>query len=187
MEEIFKQIIKCEICLGLGVDYRKERKENLRHAYNHNSDHIKVMWILESPPKSDLPRYFNGPQLTKYDCLYREIMETLGITPTDPKTGGLKEFKKIGHFLIDIAKCPVDKDNSHLKLSMFENCSDIFKKEVIYLNPENILIVKSPNYDLINKRLKEVGFGDRVINNEPIPHPGSGQQGNFRKAIDRYF
>ena len=187
MEEIFKQIIKCERCSGLGVDYRKEREENLGYAYNHKPDHTKVLWILESPPKSDPPRYFYRPELTRYDGLYREVMKSLGITPTDPKTGGLKEFQELGHFLIDIAKCPVDKDNSHLKPSMFKNCAGIFKKEVIYLNPESILIIKSPNYDLINNRLKEMGFGDRVINDKPIPYPGSGQQVRFREAIHKYI
>lgn len=187
MEEIFKQIIKCERCLGLGVDYRKEREENLGYAYNHKPNPVKVLWILESPPKSDPPTYFYRPELTRYDGLYREVMKSLGINPTDPKTKGLKEFRKLGHFLIDITKCPVDKDNSHLKPSMFENCFDIFTKEVIYLNPENILIIKSPNYDLINNRLKEMEFGDRIINDEPIPYPGSGQQVRFRKAVALYL
>ena len=187
MVEVFKQILECESCLDLGVDFKKERKENLEYAYEYKPDLIKVLWILESPPKSDPPRYFYRPELTRYDGLYREIMKSLSIPPTDPKTGGLREFHKLGHFLIDLAKCPVDKDNSHLKPSMFENCSEIFRKELIYLSPENILIIKSPNYDLIKNRLKEMGFGDKVINDEPIPYPGSGQQVRFRKVVALYL
>jgi hypothetical protein len=184
---LFREIIECQKCFNLGIDYREERKQNLEYAYNFLPANIKVLWILESPPKSDPPRYFYRPELTRYDGLYREITKSLGITPTNPKTMGLKQFQKLGHFLIDIAKCPVDKDNSHLKPLMFENCSDIFRKELINLNPENILIIKSSNYNLINNRLKEMGFGDRIINDKPIPYPGSGQQPRFREFIAFYL
>jgi len=187
MSDLFGDVIKCKKCLPLGVDYGKERKENLELAYHFLPKPIKVLWILESPPKSDPPRYFYRPELTRHDGLYREVMKCLGIEPTNPKTHGLHEFRRRGHFLIDLAKCPVDKDNSHLKSQIFENCSAIFTKEVIELRPEKILIIKSTNYDLVSSRLKEIGVGEKVINDEPIPYPGSGQQVRFREAIRRYL
>ena len=186
-KSLFNEIIKCKKCLRLGVNYQKERRENLKLAYHFLPKPIKVLWILESPPKSYPPRYFYRPELTQHDDLYREVMKCFGIKPTNPKTHGLEIFQAMGHFLLDIAKCPVDKDNSHLKHQIFANCSAIFTKEVLELCPEKILIVKSNNYDLVLSRLKEIGYGERIVNDKPIPYPGSGQQVRFRKAIRKYI
>ena len=186
-KSLFNEIIKCKKCLSLGIDYRKERKENLKLAYHFLPKSIKVLWILESPPESYPPRYFYRSELTQHDDLYREVMKCLGIEPANPKTDGLHEFQRRGHFLIDLAKCPVDKDNSPLKPQMIENCSELFRREVLGLRPEKILIVKSPNYDLVSNRLKEIGFGKKIINDKPIPYPGSGQQVRFREAISKYL
>lgn len=183
MENIFRQIIKCEKCIRLGVDYRRERRENLEYAYDYKPSHIKVLWILESPPKSEPPRYFYRPELTRYDGLYREIMKSLGITSINPKNGGLREFQKLGHFLVDIAKCPVDKDNSHLKSIMIENCLEIFRSEVVSLYPEKILIIKSNVHKPAYQCLQEIGFENRVLNREPIPYPGHGNQRKYGQAI----
>ena len=183
----FNDIIECEKCISLGINYKFERKENLDFAYSYKPESIKYLWIVESPPFSNPPRYFYRPELTRYDSLYREIMKSLNIIPSNPKVKSLKIFMELGHFLIDSAKCPVDKNHSHLKSNMIDNCSGLLRKEVSSLNPKSILIIKSSIYSTIFSSLKEIGYQTIILNNAPIPFPGSGQQVRFRKAITKYL
>lgn len=186
MKDLFSEIIKCEKCLPLGVDYREERKENLKLAYDEFlPTPVKVLWVLESPPKSDPPRYFYRLELTRYDGLYREVMKCLGIEPTNPKTEGLQEFKSRGHLLIDVVKCPVDKDNSPLRPQMIKNCSEIFKKEVLSLNPQKIMIIKADVYQPALEALAEIGVASRVLNAGSIPFPSNGHQKTFRREVTK--
>lgn len=187
MEELLQQIVTCEKCLSLGVDYKEDRKENVEYAYSFKPDIIQFLWIVESPPKSDPPRYFYRPELTKYDGLFREVMKALDIVATNPKTQSLAKFKDKGHFLIDAAKCPVDKNLSHLKPNMIKNCSDLLKSEVLYLNPEKILIIKSNVFEPVYRSLEEIAFESRILNNVAIPFPGWGQKTKFRQAISKFL
>lgn len=181
------KIINCDKCNSLGIDYAVERKDNLDFAYHYKPEIIKYLWIVESPPFSYPPRYFYRPELTRYDSLFREVMKYLNIVPSNPKEKSLLEFKEKGHFVIDSAKCPVDKENSHSKPKMIDNCSDLLKREVLSLRPKNILIIKSNIYSQVFKLLTEIGFHTKVINDSPIPFPGSGQQVRFRNAIAKYL
>ena len=180
-------IIKCEKCKPLGINYKIERKENLNFAYSYKPENIKYLWIVESPPFSSPPRYFYRPELTKFDSLFREVMKSLNIVPTNPKEKSLRQFMEMGHFLIDSAKCPVDKGHSHLKSKMIKNCSDLLKNEVSSLNPKNIFIIKSSIFSTVLNSLKEINYQSIVLNDTPIPFPGSGQQIRFRNAISNYL
>ena len=51
-------------------------------------------------------------------------MKALHGTPSNPKNKCLEKFMDRGHFPIDAAKCPADKDNSHLKPQIMNNCSE---------------------------------------------------------------
>lgn len=183
----YSKIINCDKCHMLGINYFDERKENLDYAYSYKPETIKYLWIVESPPFSNPPRYFYRPDLTRYDSLFREVMKSVNIIPTNPKEKSLLKFMGKGHFLIDSAKCPVDKDNSHLKPKMIDNCSDILQNEVSELNPKNILIIKSSIYSTVLNSLKKIGFNSLVLNHSSIPFPGSGQQVRFRDAISNYL
>ncbi len=180
---IKQQIIDCKKCSSIGIDYSYERTENLSYAYQYIPENVNTLWIVESPPFSDPPRYFYRPELTGNDSLFREVMKSLNIIPSSPKNESLNEFKKLGYFLIDAAKCPVDKGNSHLKPLMIKNCSSILQQEVISLQPNKIVIIKSNLYHTVQQSLKEIDFNTRIINFKPIPFPGSGQQRRFREAI----
>jgi len=187
---ISDDIIKCKKCFKFGIEYITERKENLEYAYHYKPEKIKVLWIVESPPyirPNEKLRYFYRPELSSRDGLFREVMKALSITPSNPKNKSLEEFMKRGHFLIDAAKCPVDKDNSHLKSQILKNCSDILAHEIIELNPDRIIIIKANIYDNVSSIIKHIGLGDRVLNNNLIPFPGSGQQQRFREAVTKYL
>ena len=184
---IMKMIETCHRCDSLGIDYHKERKENRELAYKYKPDVVKYLWIVESPPFSDPPRYFYRPELTRYDSLYREVMKALNIVPANPKDSSLLKFKDMGHFLIDSAKCPVDKEHSLLKSKIMQNCAELLQMEVRSLNPKNIFIIKSSIHAKVLATLEGIDFESKVLNNRPIPFPGSGQQVRFRNTISDFL
>ncbi len=192
--QLEQKILDCILCLSLGINFEIEREENLRYAYQYKPEKVKILWIVESPPKSVPPRYFYRPELTRFDSLFRETMKALNIPISNPKSTALKEFQSRGNFLIDSMKCPADKSNAHLKPQMRINCSSILKEEILSLNPENILIIKADVYDPVISLLKESdnldpkkNVSDKVLNKHSIPFPGSGQQVRFREAVKQYL
>jgi len=192
--QLEEKILSCNLCESLGIDFKTVRKENLNFAYCYKPDLVKILWIVESPPKADPPRYFYRPELTSYDSLFRETMKALDIEFIDSKENALKEFQRRDYFLIDSMKCPADKGNSYLKPQMRSNCRNILKEEILYLNPDKILIIKAdvhtPVMDLINEI--DIGYPEsqmlsRVLNKNSIPFPGSGRQVRFRENIQYYL
>lgn len=187
-------IYECKKCNDLGIDFTESRIQNYNFAYSYKPEFIKLLWIVESPPFSDPPRYFYRPELTKHDSLFREIMKVLNITITNPKHKSLEEFMNRGNFLIDSAKCPVDKKNAHLKPIMMTYCSDILIQEIIELNPDKIILIKSNIYShvlqVVNQAEKEnpeIKIVERIMNDKLIPFPGSGQQKRFQNEVTKHL
>lgn len=185
MEEIKKIIVNCEKCHSLGVFFDERRIENYNYSHKYKPEKVKVLWILESPPLSDPPRYFYRPELTRYDGLFREMMKVLNIPVSNPKDESLRRFSESGHFLIDAMKCPADKSNAHLKPAMISNCSQILAQEIIEINPERIIIVKADIYDRVYDTVASINMADRVLNAKAVPYPGSGNQARFRAEVEK--
>ena len=183
MEELTGLITNCNKCNSLGVDFNERRIENFNLSRTYKPEKVKVLWILESPPLSDPPRYFYRPELTRYDGLFREVMKVLGIPLSNPKDESLRLFSAMGHYLIDAMKCPADKHNSHLKPTMLANCASLLASEILSIDPERILIVKADIYKNVHSTVASVNMANRVLNSKAIPFPGSGQQVRFRNAI----
>jgi hypothetical protein len=190
-DQLKDEILNCNLCSPLGIDYKEARKQNLALAYDEYKPKIvKILWIVESPPKSNPPRYFYRPELSRFDSLFRETLKVLDIDIIKSKVSALKEFQGQGYFLIDSMKCPADKCNSHLKPEMRRNCRNILQEEILSLNPNKILIIKKDVYVPIIQLLAEIdlkypGFqiSSKVINKCVIPFPGSGQQIRFRELV----
>lgn len=189
-QQLREKIISCGLCDPLGIYYHREREENLNFAYDYLPDKVIVLWIVESPPYSYPPRYFYRMELTRFDSLFRETMKAVSIEVSDPKDRALDEFKSRGHFLIDSIKCPADKNYSHLKSKMRNNCKEILKEEIIQLDPEKILIIKADVYYPVISLLNEIDkkypvkkILNRVLNKNPIPYPGTGHQVRFREMV----
>lgn len=62
MQNIKSEIIKCDKCLGLGVDYKSERRDNLKYAYNYKPKEV------ESPP------YVSNESSPQYIFKFQEYM-----------------------------------------------------------------------------------------------------------------
>jgi hypothetical protein len=185
MNPIKEIVIKCEKCHTLGVYYDERRIENFNYSRKYKPGKVKVLWILESPPLSDPPRYFYRHELTKYDGLFREMMKVLNIPISNPKDKSLQRFSELGHFLIDAMKCPADKSNAHLKPAMISNCSSILAQETLEINPELIIIVKADIYSKVYDTVASINMTDRVLNTKIVPYPGSGNQTRFKSEIEK--
>lgn len=185
MDELKELIAQCDKCHSLGVYFDGRRIENFNLSRNYKPNKIKVLWIVESPPLSDPPRYFYRPELTRYDGLFREIIKVLGIPVSNPKDESLRRFSELGHFLIDAMKCPADKQNGSLKPTMIKNCSAIFAREILDINPDRIIIVKADIHTAVYATVASIDMSNRVLNEQSIPFPGSGQQVRFRNAVEK--
>src|SRR5690606_28375717 len=73
----------------------------------------------------------------------------------------------LGHFLIDSMKCPADKNNSHLKPKMRDNCREILKEEIIqkHHNSETDvkLYISEKKFNEINAKFGIPTSGDLLI------------------------
>ncbi len=185
MRTIEDTVKNCSLCHSLGVFYDAQRRQNFEISRKYLPTKVKTLWIVESPPLSDPPRYFYRPELTRYDGLFREVMKVLQIPVSNPKDESLRQFAARGHFLIDAMKCPADKSNGHLKPEMLKNCAPILAQEIRELDPEKILIIKADTFKPVYETVSSIGMADRMLNKSSIPFPGSGQQVRFRQAIEK--
>jgi hypothetical protein len=146
--------------------------------------HPKLIFVLESPPKSGL--YFYDPTGRVSEPLFSAMMtDVLGIKPAT-KEDGLKAFAARGCLLVDATYSPVNHDH----LSPRERNALILQdfpllkadlREYARVDTR-IVIVKANVCDLLEARLTSAGF--TVINKgKRIPFPSTGQQGKFRVLI----
>jgi hypothetical protein len=82
------------------------RAEYFRLRDRYSPDHPRIIFVLESPPKSGL--YFYNPEGSVSEPLFRAMMrDVLEITPR-AKSEGLGEFAARGFLLVDASYTPVN-------------------------------------------------------------------------------
>jgi len=156
----------------------------LRSAYLPN--HPRIIFVLESPPKSGL--YFYNPDGRVSEPLFSAMMkDVLEITPKT-KDEGLTAFTAQGYLLIDATYTPVN--HSHLSerardaliLADLPHLIDELQK---YAVPETkVILVKANICRQLETPLTDRGFA--VLNQGTIiPFPSNGQQGKFRESVRR--
>lgn len=164
-------------------DEIKKRKEYISKRDKYRPESIKIIFILESPPKSG--KYFYDPEGEITEPLFKAMMELIGCNPSD-KHIGLVEFAKKGFIVVDSTYSPVnhykegkDRDGA----IMVWNRSLL--RDLVILTPDKkvpIILVKANICRLLAVPLKSAGFN--VVNNGiTVPFPATGQQGKFRKLI----
>jgi len=158
--------------------------EYLQFRERYLPEHRKVIFVLESPPKSGL--YFYKPDGAVSEPLFSAMMKDVLEIKPKTKEEGLREFASRGFLLIDATYKPVNHPHlSHgernaLILEDFPLLVEELRK---HAEPETgVVLVKVNVCELLEQKLIDGGF--RVLNHgTKIPFPSTGQQKNFRKAV----
>ncbi len=157
-----------------------------REAYK--PERVRLLLIAESPPASG--GYFYFEKTVGKDHLFRETMKALGLWP-EAKTLAkgldkrplLRQFQAQGFFLIDTCELPVDKfDDRERREATVRGASRVVS-DVKQLNPQKIIIVKATVFEPVKSELERAGFGDRILNQEPLPFPNRGWQKAYREKL----
>ena len=157
--------------------------EYLSFRERHLPAHPKIIFVLESPPKSGL--YFYKPGAVSEPLFSAMMKDVLEIKPKT-KEEGLSEFAFRGFLLIDATYKPVN----HPHLSQKERNEVILKDSPLLLeelqkfaDPETkVVFVKANVFRLLEPKVTDAGF---VVLNRgmKIPFPSTGQQKKFREAV----
>jgi hypothetical protein len=160
------------------------REEYLRFRAPYLPERRKIVFVLESPPKSGL--YFYNPDGRVSEPLFSAMMkDVIEITP-ESKDQGLREFATRGFLLIDATYTPVNHDHLSAK-----DRDKLILKDLPVLVEElhgcvgpdtGIVLVKANICTLLEPILSAHGFA--ILNRgRSIPFPSTGQQGKFREAV----
>ena len=168
------------------IQHGLTRAEYLRLRAPYLPDDRKIIFVLESPPKSGL--YFYNSEGRVSEPLFSAMMKhTLGMKP-QCKGEGLREFASRGFLLLDATYTPVNHDH----LSLQERNKQILDDLPVlvdelhgYVGPgTGIVLVKANVCSLLEPILAAHGFP--ILNRgRTIPFPSTGQQNKFRSAVSQ--
>src|SRR3989344_9394250 len=156
---------------------------NLRKKFTTKT--VKIIFVLESPPKSGL--YFYDQRDRTSEPLFKAVMKVLNIDHEN-KAEGLEKFKSKGCLLMDATYTPVNnlrgvkKDKAILEdyNSLVSDLRNNTRKNT------KIILVKVNICDLLEYRLRNEGFN--IINRGVrVPFPNHVHQGRFHQEINIIF
>src|SRR2546428_5402521 len=187
----FMEYKRCEYChlrdFNL-IDYKNARER-------FRPDVVSVLFVAESPAnlnkKHEYPYFYFIGQRPAASSLYMNTMRAVfgdDLDYTDDKERHLKAFCAKGYFLLDAAKCPVDKMNlaEEARNSIILSCARTnLLTDIRELRPESILLIKKNVFEVLYTTLRNEGF--EVLNDSPIPFPGTGHQAEYRVKVRNYL
>jgi hypothetical protein len=165
----------------------------LRERYR--PEKIKVLFIAESPPKSndDEVRFFYNPRQERWDYLYRAVMKAVftdfEYSPRE-KDNWLHKFKEHGYYLIDATDYPVNDlpSASAERRHKIEDAAKAKLAEIAKLlvsKSTPILLIKKNVFAAFNCPLREAGYN--VVNASFLPFPAQGHQQEFIEKCRDYL
>jgi hypothetical protein len=166
------------------VQHGLTRTEYVRLRASYLPEHRKIVFVLESPPKSGL--YFYNPEGRVSEPLFGAMMkDIIGIKPRS-KDEGLREFATRGFLLIDATYTPVNQDHLSLQERNKRILGDLpvlIDELHVYVGPDTgVVLVKANVCTLLEPILTAHGFP--ILNRgRIIPFPSTGQQNRFRGAV----
>ena len=205
LREIAASYATCRACLELGVPCDPNRVPYSSIARAVAPERVRVLFIAESAPslnKHGRHSYFylpeDDPQKQDASALFWAVAEVLGLAMScgtnhvtarahAPAWKGklLAEFSSRGLWLVDSAKCAVNGlPEGKKRNAAVSRCAYAWlKRELDSIAPEHIVLLKTNVFHQVGPLLERWGFGERVLNNCPIPHPGSGHQVEFKTLL----
>lgn len=166
------------------IQHGLTRAEYLRFRAPYLPKDPKIVFVLESPPKSGL--YFYNPEGRVSEPLFSAMMNDVLSMKPKSKDEGLREFASRGFLLIDATYTPVNHDHlSHKernKLILGDLTVLVDELRAYVGRGTGIVLVKANVCALLEPVLVSHGFP--VLNRgKKIPFPSNGQQGKFRPAV----
>jgi len=151
----------CENCVLRGCEKllaARDRALEFNERYFPAS--IDTLFVAESPPTSfcEQPdRYFYASGKVRYGTLFYFTMSTLfeediKNRENRDKQHFLNRFKE-KFYLIDMAKCPVDKLQEDEKAKAITSCSKYLKDELFSLKFRNLVFIGKGSFKRIEKYL----------------------------------
>jgi hypothetical protein len=160
------------------------RTEYMRLRAPYLPQHRKIVFVLESPPKSGL--YFYNPDGRVSEPLFSAMMKDVIDIKPKSKEEGLCEFANRGLLLIDATYTPVNHD--HLTLGernklILEDLPVLIEELRRFVGPTTgVVLIKANVCALFDPILTTQGFP--ILNRgRVIPFPSNGQQNRFRGAV----
>jgi hypothetical protein len=153
-------------------------------------DKVQLLLIAESAPDDGGDeanrRFFYDDRLTSRDGLFRQVVHVLFDNPelksgSGSKITWLEKLRDQGVYLIDLASIPVNYHAKSERAAVLQQNIDATVALANELAPEGIVLVKQNVFDLLSEPLHAGGL--RVLHDEFIPFPASGQQVHFRKRF----
>jgi hypothetical protein len=149
---------------------QRARQRRAQAAARYQPDHIRLLLIAAAPP-SALDRHFYFEAVPTHDSLFRHVARAvLGETPSRDKAPYLDALRDRGVFLIHVSDDPFE--DSVVLPALVPRLLE----RVDALQPDSIVVVGAPLYDLIYPHLRAAGH---PVEDVRLPYPGSGQQRRF--------
>lgn len=144
----------------------------------------KIVFVLESPPKSGL--YFYNPDGSVSEPLFRAMMKDVLEVGAATKSEGLEEFASRGYLLVDATYAPVNHDHLSLRERNKLIVADLpLLLEDLRKHTEvstGVVLVKANICELLEPMLTDSGF--TVLNRgTTVPFPSTGNQTKFRITV----
>lgn len=169
----------------------REYYEKKRESYYPEKP--RVVFVLESPPKSEL--YFYDNEGEPWESLFLAMMRyVLGGELPKTKEDGLKRFQQEGYLIVDATYVPVDgktnRERNEQILSDIERLAEDLK--AISKNGKvKIVLIKANVCRKLAQPLKDRGievenYAD-IINGDIIPFPSHGHQRKFVERIKKFL
>ena len=165
-------------------DQLKIRKGYLDYRNKYKPENVRVIFVLESPPKSG--KYFYNNEGDVSEPLFKAMIKLINFEPKD-KESGLQEFKKHGLIIVDAVYSPINYPENKPKWrdEKILEWYPMLVKDLKHLMGEkniSLLLVRANVCRLLEEKLKKDGFN--VLNNGVvIPFPSTGQQNKFAEKI----
>ena len=160
-------------------------------ARKYQPTSIKILFVAESPPAGD-ERYFYFADVAMGDSLWVNLMRAIyhgqfGETKQERsrKRQWLERFQGDGFFLIDALQRPVERGASEAERARrIKAREQEIIEEICGLNPTHVVMIKTAVYEQLGPAARRAGLP--LVNDRPLPFPGSGQQRRFQETFARF-
>ena len=160
--------------------------DELRDAWRPSA--IKLLLVGESAPDggalSENRRFFSAPKVSRYDNLFRAVVEALydvRVQTGSDRSPLLKRLREDGVFLIDLVPYPVNKLGGTERSAALRLFGPERSDEIQRLAPAAIVICHTPTYRILAPELIRRDLP--LLHREPIPFPLPNHRSEFVRRV----